>query len=176
MYHLVGDRRIVIIGDRSLAVSVETPYPGWNEFKELITFVWNLTKDGGVIGDVERVSIKYTNLLEAPLNTDHFALLNVRVELADKFLTVEPCQLQTEIKAGPQVTLVNLISQGTASNSKDGTTRDGAVLIVDSILNGPLVDFWEKMSEYLEQVHSAEKSAFFDLLSKDTLNRYEPEY
>lgn len=176
MYHLIGDRRILIIGDRSLAVSVEAPYPGWSDFKDLITSVWSLTRDSGVIGEVERVSIKYTNLLEAPLNSDHFALTNIRVTLGDTLLSVEPGQLQTEIKSGSHVTLVNLMLQGTASNSKDGTTRDGAVLIVDSILMGPFADFWERTSEYLEQVHTTEKSTFFKLLSDETLKRYEPEY
>jgi uncharacterized protein (TIGR04255 family) len=176
LYHLVGDKKILIIGDRSLAISVEAPYPGWSNFRELITSVWSQAADSGVIGDVERVSVKYVNLIEAARGTDHFNLTSVSVTLGEKRLTSEPTQIQTEIVEGPLTTLVSLVFQGIASNRKEGITIDGAVLAVDSILKGPHIDFWQKMGEYIDRVHSEEKRVFFKLLSAETLKRYEPEY
>jgi hypothetical protein len=68
------------------------------------------------------------------------------------------------------------MTQATATNSRDNTSRNGVVLVVDSILAGPLPDFWSKNAEYLEKVHTGEKLVFFKLLSNETLKRYEPEY
>ena len=176
LHHLVGERCALMLGDRTLAVSIDAPYPGWDGFKAFVAPIWRHGEQSGVIGEIERVSVKYVNLLEGTPNGDHFALTSVKLSLGDKVLTSEPTQIRTEMRDGPLTTIIELVLQATASNKSDGSVRQGAMVAVDAILNGPLPDFWTGMDRHLDRIHAAEKDAFFRLLSAETLQRYEPEY
>lgn len=56
----------VAIGDHTLGVSCKLPYVGWEKFKSGILEIIDLVKNIDVIGPVERYSVKYVNLIQAP--------------------------------------------------------------------------------------------------------------
>lgn len=175
VYRLRGGNTAILVGDHSLSVTVNEPYPGWETFKPLVTSVWRLLENSGVVGPLERISTKYTNLIEAELGTDHFALTNLDITVGQQRLSNQPTQLQSEFSEGPLVTIVQAIGQATATSSA-AKPRHGLVLVVDTIFKGPFDDFWKHFEDLLEQAHSKEKQVFFELLTDETLRKYEPEY
>ena len=61
---LESDRYFIDIGDQNIAISCKLPYPKWTEFKKTILEVIGEIAMEGVVGNVERYSIKYVNLIE----------------------------------------------------------------------------------------------------------------
>jgi uncharacterized protein (TIGR04255 family) len=175
VYRLRGANKAILVGDQSLCVTVNEPYPGWDTFKPLVASVWRLLENSGVVGSIERISTKYTNLIEAELGTDHFALTNLGITVGQQRLSSQPTQLQSEFSEGPLVTIVQAIGQATATAGAS-KPRHGLVLVVDTIVKGPFDDFWKRFENLLEQAHSKEKQTFFELLTNETLRKYEPEY
>lgn len=165
-----------MVGDQVLSVSVAMPYPGWKKLKPVVLDIWGHAKDSGLVGLVERISVKYVNVLDAPLGTDHISLTKLGIRLDDHDVTSEPTSLRTEIRRGSMVSIIQVVSQATTSVIKDGAPQAGLVVDIDSIYEGPFDNFWDRHATLLDDAHDFEKELFFRLLTDETLAKYEPEY
>src|SRR5690606_4087325 len=97
VFRLIGPEMTVSVGDQTLAVSiVDRPYPGWETFRELIAEVLSKAAGSPFIGEIERASLKYVNLIEVPLGGDHLGLTNLSLEIGGRCITNEPTTLRTE--------------------------------------------------------------------------------
>lgn len=170
-----ADRCGVLIGDHVLSVYVMEPYPGWSEFQPLISSVWNVAQNSGVVSNIERMSVKYINLLAAKAGDDHLKQTNIRFELGPFSVASRPFQLRTELSDRGLIAIVEVAAQAKATVPKGGE-RVGLVLDIDVVKNGPIADFWKVYPQLLEGVHAYEKEVFFSLVNPKTLETYGPIY
>lgn len=175
-HRLFNETESLMVGDKILAVSTRSPYPGWNTFKPHVVEAWDQAKESKLVEDIERMSIKYTNLLESPHDANHISLTRVKLSFGDRDISSESFQIQTEFKEGAFVAIVQLVAQAVATDQSSRKSAVGLVVSIDAIRSGPFDNFWSGYSSLLDQVHEFEKGLFFDLLATETLKVYEPEY
>ena len=175
-YRLLGNGEGLMIGDRSISVSVAPPYPGWNSFRETVRDVWSKAAKLSYIGRPERISVKYVNLLEYELGSDHVQHTKLVLKLGELVLTNQPTTFRTEVREGQIVEVIQVVTQATAS--RPGTVaRHGLVVDIDVIWDGPIDTLDPSFSlDLLDQVHEREKRRFFSMLSSETLKSLGPEY
>jgi uncharacterized protein (TIGR04255 family) len=171
---LAGPSGQIMIGDRVLAVSATSPYPGWAGFREAVLRVWGFAAKNTLVGMIERCSIKYVNLLEQPLGTDHLALTTLSIQAMGRSLSCEPTHLRTEDSNGEVTRVMQVVSQASAQSPAE--VKHGLAIDLDIIHRGPIVDFWERREGLLDSLHEIEKRVFFDSLAPETLARLKPEY
>ena len=176
-YRLQGGNQSLLIGDRSIAVSVVEPYPGWESFRKIVEEVFS--KVSTIRGNAApvRASLKYVNLIESELGTDHLKLLDLAVCVGGTTLTNQPTTLKTEIIDGSFVDVVQVVTQASAVREAGEPAKHGVVVDIDVIYTGKLGELaTETALELLDEIHGREKRRFFSILSSDTLNALGPEY
>lgn len=82
-HRLSGDNRFLMFGDRVLAFSQITPYPGWEKVKTGIEEALKVMKGTGFAKRVERYSLKAVNLLPVPAGKQ-LQTLSARFEVAGR--------------------------------------------------------------------------------------------
>ncbi|MEJ7745643.1 MAG: TIGR04255 family protein [Luteimonas sp.] len=175
-YRLAGESGVISIGDRMLSVAVRAPYPGWNNFSHLMRETIAAALDTGVIGLVERFSVKYVNLLEVPEGSAISDVTRVKIELGDDVVNdLQPVHVRRENKHYPYANVVQLAFPASVTiPGREPVT--GLVLDIDVINSGPFPDFSATFPHMFDLAHEEEKTLFFSLLTKEALERYEPEY
>jgi len=73
------------------------------------------------------------------------------------------------------VHVVQIVSNGFVE-PREGVRKEGIIINIDSIANGPHNDFWSELPFNLEKAHEEGKVLFFDFLKTETLNNLEPIY
>jgi uncharacterized protein (TIGR04255 family) len=175
---LGDDRFPILIGDRTLAVGCKMPYAGWAAFKEAIISVFSVLETATFIRKIEGHSLKYVDLLtdhDAPSSLSRF---NLRLEIANRVLDQEATLLRVELKEPPFLHAVTIASPAIIQRP-DGTKANGSVVDVDTHRQQEFAvarDFTEQLPELLEEIHTANKAFFFDLLSNSGLKELEPHY
>lgn len=176
-FKLTGEQGTILIGDSAVALSLPTPYPGWTKFKPLIMEIWECIKTSNLIKTIERISVRYVNLIEAPPSQDHIGLTDVDFRIGHRVVKAETAQLRAEFKKGNQIGVVQLITQATATpTGGNQAPKQGLVIDIDSIYQGPFDNFWGQSSDVLEAAHNYEKELFFEVLTEDTIQKYDPQY
>ena len=169
---------IISIGDRSLIVGCNTPYPGWTAFKQTILQIIEKIKEIGIIQNINRFSVKYTDIIPSNDIQEQISLIKTSIVLGDHTLEKENFSLRIEIPEGDILHAVNIISSAIATLS-DGTKREGIVIDIDSINNVDNQDFeqWiEQLPDNLETIHTGNKNMFFKCLPQGTIESLEPVY
>jgi uncharacterized protein (TIGR04255 family) len=169
---------VISIGDRSLIVGCNTPYPGWAAFKPAILQIIEKIKEIGIIQTVNRFSVKYTDIISSSDIQEQISLIKTSIVLGDHTLEKENFSLRIEIPEDDILHAVNVISSATATLA-DGSKREGIVIDIDSITNVDNEEFgqWlEQLPDNLEKIHAGNKNMFFKCLPKGTLDSLEPIY
>ncbi len=169
---------LISVGDRSLQVGCKIPYPGWNSFKPVILRVVELVKQIGIIQNVNRFSVKYTDIIPSKDIQEQISLINASIVLANHTLEKENFSLRIEIPEERILHAVNVISSATATLA-DKSVREGIVIDIDSIINVDNQDFgkWiEQLPDNLEIIHTGNKNMFFKCLPQGTIESLEPVY
>lgn len=168
----------IAIGDRVLVVACQLPYPGWRAFKPAILKVVKLIAELEVITAVHRFSMKYVDLIEAPSSADQISMTRLSMSLGKRQIRNEQLSLRVEFPENETVQVLSVVTSASAQ-LKDGTKRDGVVVDVDTIRNvGSIaLNEWTKnLSESLEDLHSVNKTMFFDCLQPHTIESLGPVY
>lgn len=176
---LADDRFPILIGDRVLAVGCKMPYAGWKAFKEATLSVFSLLEAATFIKKIERHSLKYVDLFPDGENVpSSLSRFNLKLEVAGRILDQEVTQLRTELKEPPFLHVATIISPATVQRP-DGMKVNGSVVDVDTHRQqefASVKDFTRQLPELLEEIHTANKEFFFDLLSDSGLKELEPHY
>lgn len=170
---MAGKNSSIVIGGRVLGIMCTAPYPGWGIFRPSILEVWKVAKDSGILGSIERFSVKYVNLIVADMGSDQLSLTNVKLQLDDHLVSNQPSTIRTEFIEGPFVVAVTVVTQATTVGDNP---QNGLILDIDVICNGPFPGEWDDIEKMLEDAHALEKKVFFNLLTQKTIDAYEPEY
>lgn len=166
------------IGDRSISVGFKHPYPGWSDFKLAIIKVMDALKDADFIKYIERYSLKYIDLFPATSLREQVGFINFDVTLAEHKLDNEAFQLRLEIPRDGFIHVVQIISSATAT-LHSGESRQGLIVDVDTMANKIGIsfdEFFNGISDKLDNIHLANKRMFFNCLNPATLTALEPEY
>jgi uncharacterized protein (TIGR04255 family) len=174
-YRLKGDDKVVQIGDRSLSVaSTGQTYPGWDQFKPIVLEVFRAAIETELLGEPERVSAKYVNVLPVAEGKGLQDLTRVKIELGGLSVSEESYQLRVEVPNGNLITIVGIAFPGSVITPK-GETK-GIVLDIDSIVSKAADGGWADIETQLEEAHAEEKRVFFDLLSESSIEQFEAKY
>lgn len=175
-YRLVGEGHVIAIGDNSLSVAVQSPYPGWMVFRDFVRDTWGTALDSGLIDDVERFSIKYINLLSLSSDSDISSVAHVKLALGNRGGgNPQSLFIREERRSGDFINVTQLVCPATV-NVPGKAALSGLVVDLDIIRSGPFPDFNGTYLDMLDKAHTEVKNKFFDLLTQEALIKYEPEY
>jgi uncharacterized protein (TIGR04255 family) len=171
------DRFVILIGDRNLALACKHPYPGWKEFKPAIVHLVELVKEANIVDDVERMSLKNTNILPSEMGTVA-DLIKFDLIVGAHHAANDNLLIRVEILQDDLLHIVQIATSGTAK-FPDGTARSGAMLDIDTIAiaaDTPLAKLAERLAERIDVIHAGNKFMFFDCLKPETVHKLEPSY
>lgn len=177
LHRLVGDRYAISIGDRAISISTSArKYSGWQEFRPFVLSVFEKAIGTGMLGAIERLSIKYVNLLQSIDGANDIgSATNLVVKLGDHSLLDEPLQVRGEIRNGNLVTVVQIVSRATVNILTEKEPLSGMIIDVDTIWQGVEIK-QSQIAEVLNAAHDEEKRVFFSLLTEGALKSMEPQY
>jgi uncharacterized protein (TIGR04255 family) len=167
-----GEHQAIMLGERSCMVSCSKPYIGWSNFSALILEFLEALRDTQLIIDVERVSLKYLNVLDTAILPPRFESLRLHAQLGSYDLTTLNTLLRTEIPEGGLLNIVE-VHANVVVRAKQGDSFNGLLTSVDTISTSG-ERFWGNCEQELNHIHSVEKQVFFDLLEPDALRRLGP--
>ena len=170
---------VISVGDHNVVISCKLPYPGWPKFKAKILEIVNLIADVGVAGKVERFSIKYVNLIEAPSLAEQSAKINLTLHIgALKQVDNSHINMQVRYVDGDACHILTVIT-GANARMPDGREAFGVVVDIDSIQNVEpirLDEFEQGLADRLEALRQSNKAHFFSCLKQKTIDEMGPTY
>jgi uncharacterized protein (TIGR04255 family) len=168
----------ILVGDTSLAVACNMPYPGWNNFKSHITELIEILHERPFIQEIERFSLKYTSVVEGRDLAEQIGRIRIELKLGDYVLNAEPFSARIEMRREPFLHIVNLAASA-ITNFPDGSQRTGVLIDIDCICEHKTTDldtFFAQLPDRVEGLHTHNKELFFGLLTPETLAYLEPIY
>ena len=168
----------VSFGDRNMMVSCNLPYPKWPNFKNAILDIVAKVARVGIAGAVERYSVKYVNLIQAPTLAEQISKINLTVRVGEVEAKDDHLSVQVHHKEDD---ILHIISVMTGARGKLGNSRMvfGAVVDVDSIRTAVFSDFGafaRNLEPALEGLRQANKVKFFNCLTQEAVYEMGPKY
>jgi uncharacterized protein (TIGR04255 family) len=172
------EKYLVSVGDRSVLINCKLPYPKWKQFKaEILEIVARIAKLG-VAGNVERYSLKYVNLIQAPTIAEQVSKINMSISLGDVKVSGDHANVQVHHKEDGIIHILSVVV-GAQANLADGQVIFGTIVDIDSIRELAPVDFasFEKSLEPgLQHLRQANKQKFFACLTAQAIQEMGPIY
>jgi uncharacterized protein (TIGR04255 family) len=172
------DNFLVLVSDKSVAVTCKLPYPGWDNFKKSILDIIDLIKQIGIVDRVHRYALKYVDIIPTDDTQTQASYINFDVSLGKHKLSNESFHFRIEIPENEIINVVQIFSFGNVILA-DGTNKEGLVIDIDTIYdtdNQMFNDFLEQVSGQLDCIHEVNKKAFFNCITPATLAILEPQY
>lgn len=169
---------VIAVGDRSVIISCKLPYPKWPNFKKKILEVIHLIAEVGVAGKVERFSVKYVNLIEAPTLAAQIAKIDLALRVGSVEANSDHIDIKVHHVEGDIIHILTVVT-GASARMPDGRDAFGAVVDIDSIRNiqpVPFDTFAQHLEPEIETLRQANKVRFFDCLKRETINEMGPTY
>lgn len=161
------------ISPRAVTLNCRKPYVGWKNFKLGIIKLAEVVRHSGLIGQIERFSLKYVDLIPSG-GPDCLAPIDCALRLGPYNLGLSPLHLQSQIPDGDFVHVVTMLAPARVQMEQE--TFDGLVVDIDTIFPAGGGNFWDEFSSRLDQAHASNHSIFFDILKQETINLLGPEY
>lgn len=169
---------VIAVGDRNVVISCKMPYPKWPNFKAKILEVTGLIAEVGVAGKVERYSVKYVNLIEAPTLAEQIAKIDLSLRIGALEVNDDHIDLKVHHTEGEIIHILTVIT-GARGRTSDGREANGVVVDIDSIKNikpAPFDEFAGKLEPELETLRQSNKVRFFGCLRQETIDEMGPVY
>lgn len=167
----------ILVGDRNIIVSCKLPYPKWSSFKPVILDVMSRVAKVGLPGSIERYSVKYVNLIQAPTYQEQIKKIAMNITLGDLEVSSEHINLQVHRREGE---VIHILSIATGANGQiEGKPVSGVLVDIDSIRNVNVPDiqtFAENLEQGLESLRQSNKEKFFGCLTAETIEEMGPTY
>lgn len=171
------ERYAVLVGDRNIVVSCRLPYPKWPNFKPMILDVVNRVAKIGLPGSIERYSVKYVNLVQAPNLKEQIEKISIEIRLGN--INVESDQFNLQLhRREDDVVHILTIATG-ASGQINGEEISGVLVDIDSIRNVEIPDiktFAGEVGIGLEALRQSNKEKFFSCLTDEAIEEMGPTY
>jgi uncharacterized protein (TIGR04255 family) len=169
---------VISVGDRNVIISCKMPYPKWPSFKKNILEIADVIAGVGVAGNVERFSVKYVNLIEAPTIAAQIAKINLKIRIGGLEVNADHLDMKVHHVEGDTIHIVTVIT-GANGRMSDGREASGVVVDIDSIRNiqpMPFDTFARGLEPQIEKLRQSNKVRFFDCLKQETVNEMGPVY
>ncbi|KLT73586.1 hypothetical protein PL75_01140 [Neisseria arctica] len=163
----------ILIGDNSVSISCIPPYKGWENFKSKIESILSILIDNSLIDTIERISLKYVNLIETENLTNHVDLVNISLSIGDEKLTNQPYQIRMDSKKNGVINILQIISN--AIHKDKNNVKKGLVIDIDSIKiieNQSIDSLKSNLKNDLDEIHNINKSIFLNCLKNETIKGY----
>ncbi len=168
----------ISIGDQNVVIGCKLPYPKWPAFKEKILAITKLISEVGIAGPVERYSVKYVNLIEAPTIAEQIQKIEMSIQLGDFKVNDDHVSLKVHRNEGDILHLMSVVT-GAQAQMANGRQIVGIVVDIDSIRSAEFPDFGTFVTELepaLESLRRANKVVFFSCLTEAAIKEMEPQY
>lgn len=172
------EKYLVSVGDRSVLINCKLPYPKWKNFKQAILDIVARIAKLGVAGSVERYSLKYVNLIQAPTLAEQVSKINMSIRLGDVEVINDHANIQVHHRENGIIHILSAIV-GAQGNLAEGQSIFGTIVDIDSIREFDPVDFdtFEKNLEAgLQDLRQANKQKFFACLTPEAIEEMGPVY
>lgn len=171
------EKFVISIGDRSIVVGCKLPYAGWHNFKSKILRIVKLIDRLGIIRSVERFSVKYVNLVQAPKVSDQLERIRISIEVGEYAIKDSRISLRYDHQENDILHIITIITgaEGNLNNRK----VSGVVVDVDSIKFVNNIDFstfTAKLQTDLEILKQSNKENFFNCLKEEAILELGPIY
>lgn len=169
---------VISVGDRNVIISCKLPYPKWPNFKKNILDIIGLIAEIGVAGQVERFSIKYINLIEAPTLAAQIAKIDLAIRIGDLEVSADHVDMKVHHVEGDTIHILTVIT-GASGRMPDRREVIGVVVDIDSIRNIPPIPFdafARGLEPELEKLRQSNKVRFFGCLKQQTVDELGPIY
>lgn len=169
-YKTQKENFILQVGPRSFSISNVAKYVGWGEFSKKIYSTYEQVEKSGVIGKIERIGLRYINILES---INIYEKSNFVVSLKDEPV-IRKTNIITEIPFEKGICMLKTTSDAEAQlGGKAGKNIVGSVIDIDAVVNQSK---FKDINEAVEYAHNIEKELFFKILSDDFVKTLKPEY
>jgi len=168
----------ISFGERNLVIGCKLPYPKWPRFKEAILDIVAKVARVGIAGPVERYSLKYVNLIQAPTFAEQVQKIRMEIKLGDVQIDDDHMSLQVHRKEGDIIHILSVVT-GAQGQMPDGNVVSGALVDVDSIRAVSVPNFGQFVASFepsLEELRQANKAKFFGCLTDATIQEMGPIY
>ena len=177
---VIIDKYYILVGDESLAIGCQLPYPGWGEFRPTIEKVLNAVSMLSLVMHVQRYSLKYADILPSKDSAEALSMLDLGIQLGGQKLRDERFQLRTELARDAFIHVVTLVSSAQVLVTAQPSRTSGTIVDIDSVCNLspalPFADFLGQLPSRADEIHGVNKALFFELLTKETVTSLGPEY
>lgn len=158
------------IGPRVIAFSFTQNYKGWDAFKSYVTKYVGQFQKTDVIKKVLRLGFRVINFFDWDIYKKGIEL---QIFLSGNSIPYHETALKTKFIDGKYESTVNIINNATL-NSINGN-RLGSIIDIDTY-SIRCESFFDMISTYMDEAHSAEKSIFFNLLTEELIAELKPTY
>lgn len=169
---------LISVGDRNFVVSCKLPYPKWPSFRQAIFFITQQIQKLDIPGEVERYSLKYVNLIQAPSPREQLEKIQVEVQLGSTAVGDQGLQLRVEQRKEETLHIISVATDARVV-LHDGQKQFGAIVDVDSIRSTHFPNFNSfvvHLEKELDHLRYANKEQFFSCLKPQAIEEMEPEY
>ena len=164
----------IFIGDRSIAVGVVCPYPGWDFYEGEIGRVVKVAKESGLVKDPERVTIRYIDYFDASPGGG-MALLNLKLSVGNLESGFDELGVEVKTTEEDFECVIRIRNPATVVIGKQ--TKRGLVTDVQvGWRTAENSEFWQYFPEKLRHAKKLCHERFFGLLAPETLARHKPVY
>lgn len=165
----------LLVGDQVLALVSPIPYVGGDKFKNKALQLIRVLLDLSVVESVQRVSIKYTDFLEAKSLQELDDYLNLDFKLGNTHTPeINGYDLNFHITKQNLLHLIRLVALTRLGNNQEGMILD--IDTIKQINSTDIQDFKESLFRTLDEIHTKSKAKFFSLLTKKALDKLEAVY
>ena len=147
-------------------------------FKEKIIEILGLLKSANVLGQVERYSLKYVNVIEGDQIQGQIDKVDLELRLGNVTLSDQHVNIQIHDLEGDIVHIMSIVTSANIQLN-DGTQKSGVIVDIDSVAN---IDpknfnaFVDDLDPVIEELRQANKQRFFGCLKEKTIEEMEPTY
>jgi uncharacterized protein (TIGR04255 family) len=175
---LEADNMRLMFGSRVAALSFPKPYVGWVAVRPLILEIFRAISGTKLIGAIERLALKYTNILDVGIDEHDIGQLQVDIKLNGFKHRNAGLIIKTEIERNDSTVVVQILTGANVAIAAHGnkTEGKGVLLSVDVIREIQSLDFFEELPGLLDALHETEKEVFFGLLTPETLEKLNPSW
>jgi uncharacterized protein (TIGR04255 family) len=168
----------ISFASRNLVIGCKLPYPKWPAFKAAILDIVTKVAQVGIIGPVERYSVKYINIIQAPTLAAQIAKINIAVRVGDVEAKEDHLSIQVHSNEGETLHIMSVMT-GAYAGMLNGSTVFGAIVDIDSIRTATFPDFGifaANLELAVESLRQENKMKFFSCLTEAAIQEMGPKY
>ena len=174
---LHGPTGQLLIGNQLVGLA-RTPYPGWNAFRPEVLEIIEALKSTGLINSIERLSLRYVNVINEGIDAFDLNQLRISVSLGELSLKREGFATRAEVEQDECTGIVDIRTGGNVTVTSQGVSKSssGVLVSIDAVWSPPGDDTWDALPDGLEKIHTVAKTLFFELLTPETLSKLGPRW